>query len=257
MKVVILAGGYGTRISEESHLKPKPMIEIGDKPILWHIMKYFSSFGFNDFIICAGYKQYAIKEFFADYFLHNSDITFDLGENTMAIHNNNSEKWKVTVVDTGLDTMTGGRLERIKPYLEGEESFILAYGDGLCDVDLNALLKFHKDNGRTATLMMVNIAQLKGIMEVAKNGVVTSFREKEDEDSSLANGGFMIFNKNIFDYLHGDSTVLEKEPFKQLVDNGEMIGYRHEGFWQCMDTQREKNRLEELWASGSAPWKRW
>jgi len=255
MKVVILAGGFGTRISEESHLKPKPMIEIGEKPILWHIMKYYASFGFDEFIICAGYKQYVIKEFFSDYFLHNSDITFDLGNNSMTVHNNNSEKWKVTVVDTGLNTMTGGRVERIRPYL-GDEPFMLTYGDGVSDVDLNALLKFHKSHGKTATITTVNINQMKGLMEVTPNGQVTNFREKEDCDASLINGGFMVFNKEIFEYLHGDDTVLEQDPFKQLAANGEMMGYNHEGFWQCMDTQREKERLEKLWASGSAPWKR-
>ena len=256
MKVVLLAGGFGTRISEESHLKPKPMIEIGDKPILWHIMKYYSSYGFDEFIICAGYKQYVIKEFFADYFLHNSDITFDLKTNSMVVHNNNSEQWKVTVVDTGLTTMTGGRIERIRPFV-GDEPFMLTYGDGLSNVDLTALLEFHKRHGKTATVTMVNINQMKGVLDVAPDGTVKNFREKDENDASLINGGYMIFNKEIFEYLHGDDTVLEPDPFKQLVANGEMMGYLHEGFWQCMDTQREKQRLESLWASGSAPWKRW
>lgn len=256
MKVVLLAGGFGTRISEESHLKPKPMIEIGDKPILWHIMKYYSSYGFDEFIICAGYKQYVIKEFFADYFLHNSDITFDLKTNSMVVHNNNSEQWKVTVVDTGLTTMTGGRIERIRPFV-GDEPFMLTYGDGLSNVDLTALWEFHKRHGKTATVTMVNINQMKGVLDVAPDGTVKNFREKDENDASLINGGYMIFNKEIFEYLHGDDTVLEQDPFKQLVANGEMMGYLHEGFWQCMDTQREKQRLEALWASGSAPWKRW
>lgn len=256
MKVVVLAGGFGTRISEESHLKPKPMIEIGDKPILWHIMKYYSSYGFDEFIICAGYKQYVIKEFFADYFLHNSDITFDLKTNSMTVHNNNSEHWKVTVVDTGLNTMTGGRIERIRPYV-GDETFMLTYGDGVCDVDLNALLSFHKNHGKTATVTMVNINQMKGLLDVAPDGMVRSFREKDENDASLINGGYMVFNKEIFDYLHGDNTVLEQEPFKELVKNGQMMGYHHNGFWQCMDTQREKQKLEMLWAGGNAPWKRW
>ena len=256
MKVVLLAGGFGTRISEESHLKPKPMIEIGDKPILWHIMKYYSSYGFDEFIICAGYKQYVIKEFFADYFLHNSDITFDLKTNSMVVHNNNSEQWKVTVVDTGLTTMTGGRIERIRPFV-GDEPFMLTYGDGLSNVDLSALWEFHKRHGKTATVTMVNINQMKGVLDVAPDGTVENFREKDENDASLINGGYMIFNKEIFEYLHGDDTVLEQDPFKQLVANGEMMGYLHEGFWQCMDTQREKQRLEALWASGSAPWKRW
>lgn len=256
MKVVILAGGFGTRISEESHLKPKPMIEIGDKPILWHIMKYYSSFGFDEFIICAGYRQYVIKEFFADYFLHNSDITFDLATNSMLVHNNNSEQWKVTVVDTGLSTMTGGRIERIHSYV-GDEPFMVTYGDGVADVDISALLSFHKRHGKTATITMVNINQMKGVLDVGPDGAVRSFREKDENDASLINGGFMVFNKEIFEYLHGDDTVLEQGPFKQLVENGEMMGYLHEGFWQCMDTQREKQRLEALWAEGNAPWKRW
>ena len=256
MKVVLLAGGLGTRISEESHLKPKPMIEIGDKPILWHIMKYYSTYGFDEFIICAGYKQYVIKEFFADYFLHNSDITFDLKTNSMVVHNNNSEQWKVTVVDTGLTTMTGGRIERIRPFV-GDEPFMLTYGDGLSNVDLSALWEFHKRHGKTATVTMVNINQMKGVLDVAPDGTVKNFREKDENDASLINGGYMIFNKEIFEYLHGDDTVLEQDPFKQLVENGEMMGYLHEGFWQCMDTQREKQRLEALWAGGSAPWKRW
>jgi len=256
MKVVILAGGFGTRISEESHLKPKPMIEIGEKPILWHIMKYYASYGFDEFIICAGYKQYVIKEFFADYFLHNSDITFDLSTNSMTVHNNNSEQWKVTVVDTGLNTMTGGRIARIRPYV-GDEPFMVTYGDGVADVDLNKLLAFHKSHGRTATLTTISLSQMKGLMEVQPGGKVTAFREKEDCDASLANGGFMVFNKEIFSYLDGDETVLEQAPFKRLAADGEMMSYYHEGFWQCMDTQREKERLEKLWAAGSAPWKRW
>ena len=256
MKVVILAGGLGTRISEESHLRPKPMIEIGEKPILWHIMKYYSTFGFNEFIICAGYKQYMIKEYFADYFLHNSDVTFDLANNAMTIHNNNSENWKVSVIDTGLNTMTVGRVRRIRPYV-GDETFMLTYGDGLCNVDLDALLKFHREGGRTATLTMVNIAELKGVLEVGGNGAITSFREKEDCDSSLINGGFMVFNKEIFNYLDSDATVLEKTPLSHLAEEGQLGGFYHDGFWQCMDTQREKQKLEELWASGKAPWKIW
>ena len=255
MNVVILAGGLGTRISEESHLRPKPMIEIGEKPILWHIMKYYSTFGFNEFIICAGYKQYMIKEYFADYFLHNSDVTFDLSNNSMTIHNNNSENWKVSVIDTGLNTMTGGRVRRIRPYV-GDDTFMLTYGDGLCNVDLAALLKFHEESGKTATLTMVNIAELKGVLEV-EDGTITAFREKEDCDASLINGGFMVFNKEIFDYLESDATVLEKAPLGRLAEEGRLGGFYHDGFWQCMDTQREKQKLEELWASGKAPWKIW
>ncbi len=255
MKVVILAGGYGTRISEESQYKPKPMIEIGSQPILWHIMKYYSSFGYDDFIILAGYKQYVIKEYFADYFLHNSDITFDLASNNMIVHNNNSEKWKVTVVDTGLDTMTGGRVKRIQDYV-GNEPFMLTYGDGVCNVDLDALKAYHEGHGKIATLTVASIAQVKGILDV-EDGVVKSFREKDDIDGALINGGYMIFNPEIFNYLENDGTVLEQEPMRRLASEGQLMGFKHEGFWQCMDTQREKQKLEELWAAGNAPWKRW
>jgi len=256
MKVVILAGGLGTRISEESHLRPKPMIEIGGKPILWHIMKYYSSYGFNDFIICAGYKQYIIKEYFSDYFLHNSDITFDLSKNEMTIHNNNSENWRVSVIDTGLNTMTGGRIKRIKEYV-GDEPFMLTYGDGLCTVDLKKLAEFHKAHGKTATITTVNISEMKGVLEIGSDGKITSFREKEDCDASLINGGFMVFNKEIFNYLEDDSTVLEKTPFKRLCEDGELMSFYHDGFWQCMDTQREKEKLEKMWENGQAPWKIW
>ncbi len=256
MKVVILAGGLGTRISEESHLRPKPMIEIGDKPILWHIMKYYSAFGFNEFIICAGYKQYVIKEYFADYFLHNSDVTFDLANNGMIIHNNNSEQWKVSVIDTGLHTMTGGRVRRIREYI-GNERFMLTYGDGLCNVDLKALLDFHVSHGKAATITTVNISEMKGVLEVDSSGMITSFREKEDRDASLINGGFMVFEPKLFDYLEDDTTVLEKEPMSALSAEGQLMGFEHRGFWQCMDTQREKKKLEELWQSGNAPWKVW
>lgn len=255
MKVVILAGGYGTRISEESQYKPKPMIEIGEKPILWHIMKYYASYGFDDFLILAGYKQYVIKEYFADYFLHNSDVTFDLANNHMTVHNVNAEKWKVTIVDTGLNTMTGGRVKRIKDYI-GDETFMLTYGDGLCDVDLDALNKYHMNHGKIATITMANIAQQKGVLDV-HDGVINSFREKDDSDGALINGGYMVLNSEIFDYLENDKTVLEKEPMKKLAAEGQLMGFKHDGFWQCMDTQREKQKLEELWASGNAPWKRW
>ncbi len=255
MKVVILAGGYGTRISEESQYKPKPMIEIGEQPILWHIMKYYSSYGYDDFIILAGYKQYVIKEYFADFFLHNSDITFDLASNNMTVHNNNSEKWKVTVVDTGLDTMTGGRIKRIKDYV-GNEPFMLTYGDGVCNVDLDALKTYHEGHGKIATITVASIAQVKGILDV-ENGVIKSFREKDEMDGALINGGYMMFNPGIFDYLEGDSTILEQEPMRNLAAEGQLMGFRHDGFWQCMDTQREKQKLEELWATGNAPWKRW
>ncbi len=256
MKVVILAGGLGTRISEESHLRPKPMIEIGEKPMLWHIMKYYSAYGYDEFIICAGYKQYIIKEYFSDYFLHNSDVTFDLARNEMTVHSNNSENWKVTIVDTGLHTMTGGRVKRLQSYI-GDETFMLTYGDGLCTVDLNELLSFHRSHGKVATVTAVSIAQLKGVMEVARDGMITAFREKNDRDAAIINGGFMVFEPAFFDYLKDDSTVLEREPFDRLCKEGQMMSFYHDGFWQCMDTQREKKKLEELWASGAAPWKIW
>ena len=256
MKVVLLAGGLGTRISEQSHLKPKPMIEIGEKPILWHIMKYYSQFGFHDFVICLGYKQYVVKEFFADYFLHTSDVTFDLANNSMEVHNNYSEPWKVTLVDTGLNTMTGGRVKRIQPYI-GDEPFMLTYGDGVCDVDLNELLKFHEGHGKTATMTTVNIAQLKGVLDIDEGDVVRSFREKDETDASLINGGFMILNPEIFSYLEDDSTVLEREPLQRLASEGQLMSFHHTGFWQCMDTQREMKKLEDLWQSGKAPWKIW
>lgn len=256
MKVVILAGGLGTRISEESHLKPKPMIEIGGKPILWHIMKYYSEFGFHEFVICLGYKQYVVKEFFADYFLHTSDVTFDLANNKMEVHNNYSEPWKVTLVDTGLHTMTGGRVKRIKDYVGGEP-FMLTYGDGVSTVDLKALEQFHRSHGKIATITTVNIGQMKGVLDIDEGNVIRSFREKEDNDGALINGGFMVMNPEIFDYLEGDATVFEKEPMQRLAAEGELMSFYHDGFWQCMDTQREMQKLEALWQSGEAPWKVW
>jgi len=256
MKVVLLAGGLGTRISEESHLKPKPMIEIGEMPILWHIMKYYSSYGFKEFIILAGYKQYLIKEYFANYFLHNADITFDMGKNTMEVHNSEAEDWKVTVVDTGLHTMTGGRLKRGRKYLK-HEPFMLTYGDGVSDVNLEALLDFHKKHGKLATISMVNLAQQKGVLDVDAEGQIRSFREKEEKDGAVINGGFMVLEPGIFDYLQDDKTILEQSPMQNLAAEGKLMGYYHDGFWQCMDTQREKKLLEDLWESGKAPWKRW
>ena len=256
MKVVILAGGFGTRISEESHLVPKPMIEIGEKPILWHIMKHYSSYGYNDFIICLGYKQYVIKEYFAAYYLHNSDVTFDLEKNEMTVLNNHSEPWKVTLVDTGLNTMTGGRIRRIKEYI-GDETFMLTYGDAVSDVNLNELEKFHKSHGRTATITTVNIGQAKGILDIDSDNVIKSFREKEDTDGTLINGGFMVMEPKLFDYLDGDDCILEKIPMQTLASQGQLMSYYHKGFWQCMDTQREKKKLEELWQNGNAPWKVW
>lgn len=256
VKVVLLAGGFGTRISEESHLKPKPMIEIGEKPILWHIMKYYSQFGFHEFVICLGYKQYVVKEFFADYFLHTSDVTFDLANNRMEVHNNYSEPWKVTLVDTGLNTMTGGRVKRIRPYV-GDEPFMLTYGDGVADIDLGALEEFHKNHGKIATLTTVNVGQKFGVLDLDSSGQVQAFREKNDNDGALINGGFMVFNPGIFDYLEDDATILEKAPLENLAKDGQLMAYCHEGFWKCMDTQRDKNQLEIMWQSGKAPWKIW
>ena len=258
MKVVILAGGLGTRISEESQYKPKPMIEIGEQPILWHIMKLYSHYGFNEFIICAGYKQHIIKEYFADYFLHASDITFDFtsGKNEMIVHNNVAEPWRVTVVDTGLHTMTGGRIKRIQPYV-GNETFMMTYGDGVCDVDIRKLLEFHQSHGKTATLTAVIQKQQKGVLDIGEYGAVKSFREKQNNDGNAINAGFMVLEPKIFGYLQGDDTVFETQPLERLVEEGELMSYRHTGFWQCMDTAREKKLLENLWASGKAPWKVW
>lgn len=256
MKVVILAGGLGTRISEESHLKPKPMIEIGDQPILWHIMKYYASFGINEFVILAGYKQNKIKEYFANYFIYNSDVTFHMSDNRMVVHRRLGEDWNVTVLDTGLNTMTGGRIKRAEKFI-GKETFMLTYGDGVADVDIDALLKFHQSHGKVATITMVSLAQQKGVLEVNDDGVIKSFREKEDDDSAVINGGFMVLNPEIFSYIDGDSTVFEQEPMHKLAAEGQLMGYDHDGFWQCMDTQREKEKLDKLWREGTAPWKRW
>lgn len=257
MKAVILAGGFGTRISEESHLKPKPMIEIGEKPILWHIMKEFSCYGVNEFIICAGYKQHLIKEWFADYFIHMSDITFDFTDgNKMIVHNKHAEPWKVTVVDTGLNTQTGGRIKRIQPYV-GNETFILTYGDAVSNVDIKKLLKFHWEHKKIGTISMYNFGQSKGVVDVGSDGNVKSFREKSDFDGDLINIGYMVFEPELFDYIDGDSTILEKEPLSNLVKEKQLAGFVHKGFWQCMDTLREKLLLENLWQSGEAPWKIW
>ncbi|MCI9596448.1 MAG: glucose-1-phosphate cytidylyltransferase [Firmicutes bacterium] len=257
MKVVILAGGFGTRISEESHLRPKPMIEIGEKPILWHIMKGYSHYGHNDFIICCGYKQHMIKEWFADYYLHNSDVTFDFtAENRMTVHNNVAEPWKVTLVDTGLNTMTGGRIKRVAPYV-GNEPFLMTYGDGVSDIPINELVEFHKSHGRLATISTVRVGQRFGIIEIEENGEISAFREKAKMDGSAINGGFMVLEPKIFDYLKGDETIFEKEPLERLAAEKQLVAFRHEGFWQCMDTQRDKVLLEELWEKGTAPWKVW
>ncbi len=257
MKAVILAGGFGTRISEESQFKPKPMIEIGEMPILWHIMKTYAHYGVDEFIICAGYKQHVIKEWFADYFLHTSDITFDFTKgNEMIVHNKHAEAWKVTVVDTGLNTQTGGRVKRIKDYV-GDETFFLTYGDAVGDVNMDELLAFHKSHGKIGTMSMYNFGQNKGVVEVGADGKIEAFREKSDLDGDLINIGFMVFEPALFDYIDGDTTVLEQEPLGGLVENGELMGYVHKGFWQCMDTVREKQKLENLWNSSKAPWKLW
>lgn len=258
MKVVILAGGFGTRISEESQYRPKPMVELGDKPILWHIMKEYAYYGFNEFIICAGYKQHVIKEWFADYFLHNSDITFDFtnGTNEMTVHNQNCEPWKVTVVDTGLHTMTGGRIKRIQKYV-GNETFMMTYGDGVCDVNIRKLLEFHKAHGKIATLTAVLQSQDKGALDIDENNSVKAFREKSASDGMLINAGYMVLEPEIFDYLEDDKTVFERAPLEQVAARGELMSYVHKGFWQCMDTIREKEMLEKLLELGKAPWKVW
>lgn len=257
MKVVILAGGFGTRISEESAFKPKPMLEIGGMPILWHIMKTYSHYGFNEFIICAGYKQHVIKEWFADYFLHTSDITFDFTNgNKMIIHNKHTEAWKVTVVDTGLNTMTGGRVKRIRDYV-GDETFMLTYGDAVGNVNVTELLDVHKAHGKLGTMSVYNFGQNKGVVEVKADGSITAFREKADLDGDLINIGFMVFEPAIFDLIEGDETVFEKQPLAMLVEQKQLTAYVHKGYWQCMDTLREKQKLEQLWNTNQAPWKIW
>lgn len=254
MKVVILAGGFGTRISEESQLIPKPMIEIGDKPILWHIMKEYAHFGHNEFIICAGYKQHVIKKFFADYALHNSDVTFDFqGENRIRIHNNFAEPWKVTVVDTGYGTLTGARIKKIQPYVDGEK-FFLTYGDGVSDVNINELLKFHEAHGKICTITAVKPESRFGYLDFDGDKVL-AFREKSKDDVGWINAGYMVMNSAAFDYIVGNVS-LEQEPMKNLTHDGQVMAFRHKGFWQCMDTLRDKNKLEELWKNG-APWKIW
>lgn len=258
MKVVILAGGFGTRISEESHLKPKPMIEIGEKPILWHIMKEYSHYGHNDFIICCGYKQHMIKEYFADYYLYNSDVTFDFADdNKMIVHNNVAEPWKVTLVDTGLNTMTGGRIKRIQKYV-GNEPFLMTYGDGVADIDINESIEFHKQNGKIATLTAVHVGQRFGVLDIDREDKsIKAFREKSEADGSRINAGYMILEPQVFDYIEGDSTVFEENPLRNLAKDNQLDAYKHNGFWQCMDTKREMEQLEEMWQSGNAPWKVW
>lgn len=257
MKVVILAGGLGTRISEESHLRPKPMIEIGGKPILWHIMKNFSHYGYNDFVICAGYKQQVIKEYFANYFLHNSDVTFDFTKDgEVHIHHKFSDPWKVTVVDTGLNTMTGGRVKRIKEFID-DEPFFLTYGDAVGDIHIDEIAKKFKKSQKLGVISVYNFGQTKGVLEVGKDGIVETFREKSDLDGDLINIGYMLLSPKVIDYIENDATMWEDEPLHRLIAEKQLIAYTHKGFWQCMDTMREKEKLEKLWDSGNAPWKIW
>jgi len=257
VKVVILAGGFGTRISEESHLKPKPMITIGEQPILWHIMKYYSSFGFYDFIICCGYKGHCIKEYFADYYLHRSNVTFDFSaENRMTIHSNVAEPWRVTLIDTGLYTQTGGRVKRVEKYI-GNESFMLTYGDGVSNVNIADLVAFHKVQGKKVTLTAACVEQRFGVLDIAADKTITSFREKSRDDQARINAGYMVVEPDIFDYIKGDATVFEKEPLERMAAEGQLAAYAFDGYWQCMDTKREMDKLNELWDRGLAPWKTW
>jgi len=257
MKVVILAGGFGTRISEESYLRPKPMIEIGEKPILWHIMKLYSYYGYNDFIICAGYKQHIIKEWFSNYYLYNSDVTFDFSkrEIDVTIHSSFSEPWKVTIIDTGLQTLTGGRIKRIQQYVENER-FFLTYGDGVADINIEKLLDFHKKQGSVCTLTAVQPEGRFGILDIDGN-TVKSFREKNKNDMGWINAGFMVVEPEVFQYIEGDQVVFEKEPLETIAKNSKLSCYKHMGFWQCMDTMRDKEKLEKLWESNHAPWRIW
>ncbi|HML37240.1 MAG TPA: glucose-1-phosphate cytidylyltransferase [Bacillota bacterium] len=256
MKVVLLAGGLGTRIAADSHLKPKPMIEIGGKPILWHIMKGYAAQGFDDFIICCGYRGEVIKQYFADYFLYNSDVTFDYRSgNTLEIHNNVAEPWRVTVVDTGLNTMTGGRIKRIRPYT-GDAPFMMTYGDGVSDVDLKKLLDFHQSCGKSATMTVVRPEGRFGVTDI-EGDLVVSFREKSGLDVGWINGGFMVLEPEVFDYIENDSVIFEREPLEMLARDHNLAAFQHMGYWQCMDTQRDKMLLEDLWEKGDAPWKIW
>lgn len=256
MKAVILAGGLGTRISEETHLKPKPMIEIGGRPILWHIMKMYSAHGVNDFLICCGYRGYVIKEYFANYFLHMSDVTFDMSSNRMEVHERKAEPWRVTLVDTGDDTLTGGRLRRVRSYLEGESAFCFTYGDGVADVDIGALIRFHQAHGRQATVTAVCPPGRYGALNI-EGTRVTGFAEKPRGDGGLINGGFFVLSPHVIDLIEGDRTSWEAYPLEKLASMDELRAFEHEGFWQPMDTLREKNLLEELWTSGKAPWRQW
>ncbi len=258
MKTVLLAGGFGSRITEESQFKPKPLVDIGGMPILWHIMKEYAYYGHTDFIICAGYKQQVIKQWFADYFLRSSDVTFDYhnGKNEMTVHESHAEPWRVTVIDTGLHTMTGGRIKRIQRYV-GDEPFLMTYGDGVCDVDINKLIEYHCGHGKIATLTAVLQDQSKGVLDIGGDNAVKSFREKKQSDGAPINAGYMVFQPEIFDYIEGDQTVLERDPLERLAEEGQLMSYLHRGFWQCMDNMREKETLEKLLANDKAPWKKW
>ena len=257
MKVIILAGGFGTRISEESHLKPKPMVEIGERPILWHIMKIYSHYGCNDFIICLGYKGYCIKDYFTHYFLHESDITFDFRyEDAKIIHEHSAEPWRVTLVDTGINTMTGGRVKRIMSYIE-EDTFMITYGDGVSNVDIKKLLEFHRAHGKLATVTATQPGGRFGALNVADNNLVRGFQEKPQGDGSWINAGFFVMESKVFDYITDDNIVLEREPLENLAKDGQLMAYKHSDFWYPMDTLRDKNHLETLWESGQAPWKVW
>jgi len=257
VKVVILAGGFGTRISEESHLKPKPMIEIGERPILWHIMKMYSNYGFNDFIICLGYKGYCIKEYFAHYFLHESDVTFDFkNQNARVIHHHSAEPWSVTLVNTGLETMTGGRVKRVQPYV-GDEPFMLTYGDGVSDVNIADLVAYHQAHGKLATITSIQPSGRFGALDLAGDNGVSGFQEKPKGDGAWINAGFFVLEPQVFEFIAGDSVFLEKEPLENLAAQGELMAFKHDGFWQPMDTLRDKNHLEDLWKNNLAPWKSW
>jgi glucose-1-phosphate cytidylyltransferase len=255
MKAIILAGGLGTRITEETSVRPKPMVEVGGKPVLWHIMKTYSAHGIHDFVICCGYKGYVIKEYFANYFLHMSDITFDMQNNKMEVHQRNAEPWRVTLVDTGEDTMTGGRIKRVAQYV-GEEDFCCTYGDGISDVNITALLEFHKQHGKLATVTATQPLGRFGALKLSGNNIV-SFQEKPQGDGSWINGGFFVLSPKVLDYIKDDHTIWEREPMDRLAHEGQIAAFFHSGFWQPMDTLRDKNHLEELWASGKAPWKTW
>lgn len=256
MKVLILAGGFGTRISEESDIKPKPMIDIGGKPIIWHIMKHYSSFGHNEFVILLGYKSYVIKEYFANYYLHNSDVTIDTANQTMEIHNNYSENWKITLIDTGLHTMTGGRVKRAKDYI-GNEPFMLTYGDGVSDVNLKELLDFHKRHGKKITMTSIQPEGRFGALKIEEDNKISNFLEKPKGDGAWINGGFFVCEPSVLNYIQNDETIFEREPLENLAKEGELYSFKHAGFWKCMDTLRDKNQLNEMWDSGKAKWKSW